>query len=353
MIIGQPAKVRARLSGALVLCLALAACEREQMPDAAGMQQGIDAGAVSAVGSGAGSHGDAGGAPASSPADMVLIPAGEFLMGSDRRDTEGLQARYGFTVDLYLNEHPPHRVVLGPYRIDRYEVTNAEYKRFVLETGRPEPEHWIGNAYNVADARLASAHVNNLRWIAADYFALEGDLDAMSREDLLAAMLGVQRERDALPVTGVSWHDADAYCRWRGARLPTEAEWEKAARGTEGWEYPWGDAWEHGRANTGEQRESEESLAAVGSHAGDVSIWGVRDLGGNASEWVEDWYLPYRGAEFWDEDYGRQHRVIRGGGAGLGHYALSVFFRGARRGHAAPEAVGTDVGFRCAQSASE
>jgi formylglycine-generating enzyme required for sulfatase activity len=334
MIAWTRLKLGASLSGALILGLALAACQRA--PE--------DAAAVA----------DAS-ATRSSPAvpDMVLIPGGDFLMGSDRLDTEGLQAQYGFTVALYLNEHPPHRVVLGPYLIDRFEVTNAQYKRFVQETGHPEPEHWISNAYNVADARLEAAHVNNLRWIATDYFGLEGNLDAMSREEVLAALLRIQRERDALPVTGISWYDADAYCSWRGARLPTEAEWEKAARGADGREFPWGDEWEHGRANTGEQMESDESLAPVGSQAGDVSVWGVRDLAGNASEWVADWYLPYRGAEYWDEDYARHHRVIRGGGAGLGHYALSVFFRGARRGHAAPEATATDVGFRCAVSVSE
>jgi formylglycine-generating enzyme required for sulfatase activity len=335
MILWRSRNAGAGLVGALVFGLGLVSCQRA--PEDAAVSGSQRAAPVAA---------------ATAP-DMVLIPEGEFLMGSDRRDEEGLQSRYGFTVDLYLNEHPPHRVFLGPYLIDRFEVTNAEYKRFVQETGHPEPEHWISNAYNVADARLESAHVNNLRWIAADYFGLEGDLEAMSREELLAAMLRIQRERDTLPVTGVSWYDADAYCRWRGARLPTEAEWEKAARGTDGREFPWGDVWEHGRANTGEQMEGDESLAPVGSHDGDVSVWGVRDLGGNASEWVADWYLPYRGAEYWDEDYARQHRVIRGGGAGLGHYALSVFFRGARRGHAAPEATATDVGFRCAASVSE
>lgn len=331
----------------IVLCVALSACGRTSQDSAA-----VPAIPLFVPAAESGIRPVAG-LPVPVVVDMVPVPGGEFLMGSDRVDTDGLQSRYGFTVDLYLNEHPPRRIVLGPYRIDRREVTNADYKRFVLETGHAEPEHWIGNAYNVADARLESAHVNNLRWIAADYFGLEGDLGAMSREQLLARMLRAQRERDPLPVTGVSWHDADAYCRWRGARLPTEAEWEKAARGSDGREYPWGDEWDAARTNTGDLMEGEESLAPVGSHPGDVSVWGVLDLGGNASEWVEDWYLPYRGADFWDEDYSRQHKVIRGGGAGLGHYALSVFFRGARRGHAPPDSVGTDVGFRCADSATD
>lgn len=287
-------------------------------------------------------------APASAASGMIQVPAGEFLMGSDRTDDEGLSARYGFTVDLYLNEHPPRRVTLGAFRIDEFEVSNADYKRFVRETGHPEPEDWIQNAYNVSDAKLETAHVANLRWIAADYFGLDYDTSGMTREELLAELLRIQRERDRLPVTGVSWHDADAYCRWRGARLPSEAQWEKAARGPHGLEYPWGNDWEHGRANSGDQMEGEESLAPVGAFAGDVSPYGVRDLGGNVSEWVDDWYLPYGGSAYWDEAFGEQHKVIRGGGAGLGHYALSVFFRGARRGHAEPDAKSTDVGFRCA-----
>lgn len=280
---------------------------------------------------------------------MIPIPAGEFIMGSDRTDQEGLRERYGFTFELYLNEHPAHRASLGAYYIDALEVSNADYKRFVQETGHPEPQDWIQNAYNVSDAKLQTAHVSNLRWIAADYFGLDYDTSAMEREELLAELLDIQRQRDRLPVTAVSWNDAERYCRWLGKRLPTEAEWEKAARGPQGLEYPWGNEWVQGRANSGDQMEGDESLAPVGSFTGDVSPYGVRDLGGNVSEWVADWYLPYAGSAYWDEAFGQQHKVVRGGGAGLGHYALSVFFRGARRGHAPPETASTDVGFRCAK----
>lgn len=279
---------------------------------------------------------------------MVLIPAGEFVMGSHRVDDEGLRERYGFTIDLFLNEHPEHRVRLDAYYIDEFEVTNAQYRMFVRETGRPEPAEWVQNAYNVDDARLETAHVNNLRWIAGDYFDFARDPSSMSREELLAEMFRIQRERDRLPVTSVTWHDAEAYCAWRGKRLPTEAEWEKAARGADGREYPWGNEWVHGKANSGDQAEGDEVLAAVGAYPGDISPYGVRDLAGNASEWVADWYLPYEGAEYWHEAYGQQRKVVRGGGAGLGHYALSIFFRGARRAHAEPEMTSTDVGFRCA-----
>jgi len=289
--------------------------------------------------------------PEATPAveGMAPIPGGPFVMGSDRTDEEGLQARYGFTVPLFVNEHPRHRAEVPAFYLDVTEVSNADYKDFVLRTARAEPAEWIQNAYNVADHKLETAHVDNLRWIARDYFKLERDVSAMTKEELLALLLGIQRARDRLPVTAVSWFDADAYCRWRGRRLPGEAEWEKAARGPDGREYPWGGEWRQGAANTGDQGEGDEILAPVGSYAEDISVYGVRDLGGNVSEWVADWYQPYAGGDAQDADFGEKHRVVRGGGAGLGHYALSVFFRSARRAHAEPGMVSTDVGFRCAK----
>lgn len=281
---------------------------------------------------------------------MARIPAGAFVMGSDRVDAEGLQARYGFTRPLFVNEHPEHRVHLGAYYIDIYEVTNAEYKEFVLQTGYPEPAAWVQNAYNVVDGKLETAHVDNLRWIAADYFQLDLDTTQMGKQELVETLLGVQRRRDRLPVSAVSWFDAYNYCDWRGKRLPTEAEWEKAARGADGAEYPWGNEWAPSITNTGDQVDAEDVLAPPGSYPEDVSVFGVYDLGGNVAEWVADWYRPYPGSDTGDQDFGDKHRVVRGGGAGLGHYALSVFFRSARRAHADPDTVSTDVGFRCARS---
>ena len=189
----------------------------------------------------------------------VAIPAGEFIMGSETgRD----------------DERPAHRVYLDAYELDRYEVTNAQYRRFLLATeGRP-PRYWADTMYPAGQA---------------DY-----------------------------PVVGVSWDDADTYCRWAGKRLPTEAEWEKACRGTDGRAYPWGEAWEPGRANVdtaGRRPDTENqdtmaetvwdtawrrltllpgaagpALQPVGSHPDGASPYGILDLVGNASEWVEDWY---------------------------------------------------------------
>jgi len=284
-------------------------------------------------------------------ADEVRVPGGSFVMGSQRVDDEGLQQRYGFEQALFVNERPPHRVRVKPFFIDRLEVSNVDYKRFVLATGRAEPAMWVQNGYNVQDEKLRTAHVDNLRWIATDYFRLDRDTRQMDKQALLEALFVMQRQRDLLPVSGVSWFDAEAYCRWAGKRLPREAEWELAARGVTGLEYPWGDDWVAGNANTGAERDEDEPLAPRGSFAADVSPYGVQDMAGNVSEWVGDWYQAYPGSTLQDRYFGRLHRVIRGGGAGLGHYALSVFYRAPRRAHARPEMTSTDVGFRCARDA--
>ncbi len=136
---------------------------------------------------------------------MVLVPAGEFVMGSEQVDKETLQQRFGMAKTPFLNEHPKHTVKLGDYYIDKYEVTNQKYKKFIDETGHSLPRHWKNGSYTPGN--------------------------------------------EEQPVIFVSWFDADAYCRWAGKRLPTEAEWEKAARGTDGRVFPWGDEFDLKKAN--------------------------------------------------------------------------------------------------------
>jgi formylglycine-generating enzyme required for sulfatase activity len=171
--------------------------------------------------------------------EMILIPAGDFLMGCPEGEGEP-------------HERPQHIVYLDAFYIDKYEVTNAQYQRFIDETGHRAPAYWNDNRFN-----------------AANY-----------------------------PVVGVSWFDAEAYCKWANKRLPTEAEWEKAARGTDGRKYPWGNEapdaggiWRANYAPEGNRAaDGFEYTAPVGSFPGGASPYGVMDMAGNVLEWVTDWY---------------------------------------------------------------
>lgn len=282
------------------------------------------------------------------PAGMVLIPAGEFWMGSDEQDTEGRQEEFGFRQPMYEDEHPRHRRDLPDFYIDRHEVSNAEYKRFLSETGSDAPPPWVQNAYNASRHRLATFPLETLRQVALDYFELDRDTSQMDKPALLDALAEIQAGRDPLPATAMSWYDAASYCLWAGKRLPSEAEWEKAARGSEGLRYPWGDEWDVSKANVGDNDAG--ITVPAGSFPEDQSIYGVFDLGGNVSEWVADWYQAHPGNENPNEFYGDIHKVVKGGGAGVGHYALSYFYRSARRGQADPGTLSIDVGFRCAKT---
>ncbi|HKI81283.1 MAG TPA: SUMF1/EgtB/PvdO family nonheme iron enzyme, partial [Pseudodesulfovibrio sp.] len=236
------------------------------------------------IGAVACSHGeDPAQARAHTPKGMVYIPAGPFIMGSNKVDKDSRQRQYGFVQPLYLNEHPRHKVDLKAFYIDRYEVTNGQYKRFTRETNRPVPVIWIQNGYNVRKDKLKTAEIGNLRWVARTYFRIERDPDSMSRKELLDTLFKIQHYRDSLPVTGVNWYDARAYCKWAGKRLPTEAEWEKAARGTDGQEFPWGNKWHEHYPNTGADSRTDIPLAPVGSYPHDKSPYGVYAMGGNVT----------------------------------------------------------------------
>jgi len=282
------------------------------------------------------------------PMGMVLIPAGEFWMGSDEVDTEGRQKEFGFREPMYQDEHPRHRQTLPAFYIDRYEVSNADYKEFITKNHVEPPPPWVQNGYNASKHRLATFSLEQLRQVAIDYFQLDRDTSTMEREALLAALEEIQAARDPLPATAMSWYDAASYCIWRDKRLPSEAEWEKAARGTEGLRYPWGDEWDQAKTNVGDNDEG--ITVAGGTYPEDRSVFGVFDLGGNVSEWVNDWYRAYSGNDQPSQYYGDINKVVKGGGAGVGHYALSYFYHASRRGQADPSTLSIDVGFRCAKS---
>jgi formylglycine-generating enzyme required for sulfatase activity len=295
---------------------------------------------------------------AGKPADdgMVLIPAGEFTMGSNKEENEAMWRGanalnpYGFEERLYVDEHPAHKVTLSAFMMDKYEVANARYRDFAIATKHGIPLSWTWNGYHFSNELLASLPLENLRQVASENFKLDMDVTNMTQKALLAELKKIQVTRHPLPVTTVTWPDADAYCHWAGKRLPTEAEWEKAARGPQGFEYPWGNDWDPKKINT-KADIPVAPYSAVGSFPGDKSGYGVYDMAANVTEWVADWYDAYPGAPASDNEYyGKIERVVRGGMSSTGHYdALSLMFRAARRDHLPPETVLVDLGFRCAK----
>ncbi|MFH0803304.1 MAG: formylglycine-generating enzyme family protein [bacterium] len=232
--------------------------------------------------------------------ELILIPAGEFIMGAP--DEEG-----------YDNEHPRHRVNLSAYYIGKYEVTNKQFAKFVQETGFNAQGNWKG-CYNPK---------------TADH-----------------------------PVVSVTWNDAEAYCDWAGLRLPTEAEWEKAARGTEDRKYPWGDKWDVKRCNSrnGPKLSGMANMGCgrgtlpVGSFPSGASPYGCLDMAGNVWEWCSDWYdadyyLSLHSSDPQGSGSGRD-RVLRGG-SWLN--ADPGCLRTANRNRNAPDDWVNFVGFRAAR----
>jgi serine/threonine-protein kinase len=237
-------------------------------------------------------------------AEVVLIPAGKFTMGH----------KDGY--DML----PVRQVDLPAFYIDKFEVTNKRYKRFLDATNYKVP--W---AHDPNDPS-----VKPYLWDWQKRMYPEGKGDD--------------------PVVLVSWEDAKAFCAWAGKRLPTEAEWEKAARGGNGNAYPWGNDWVNGRANTTES--GRKQTAPVGAFKEDVSTWGkdgVYDLAGNVSEWVEDYFAPYPGNPLTRYEERNKYRVLRGG---AWDYAHSIA-NGYHRQYALPHSQMTSFGFRCVKAADE
>ncbi len=193
------------------------------------------------------------------------------------------------------DEAPPHAVSVAPFWMDVTEVTNDEFAAFLQATGYQAPTVQLGEGNH--------------------------------------------------PVSRVTWDDADAYCTWAGKRLPSEAEWEFAARSTDGRVYPWGNDWDPAKSNGREL--GIRGTTAVGSFGAGASPFGVLDMAGNVREWTADWYDKYPGSSHYS-NYFNKFRVHRGGG----WFDDAGDLRAANRNGGPPESANDDLGFRCVQDAN-
>jgi|CXWL01.1.fsa_nt_gi iron(II)-dependent oxidoreductase len=238
------------------------------------------------------------------PSGMTLVPAGSFLMGSDPRKDRAAGPQ----------EQPQHQVYLDTFRIDQFEVSNVAYLRFVLGTGVDWPKFWRENPF----PEKAALH----------------------------------------PVINVSWYEADAFCRWAGKRLPTEAEWEKAARGGDGRIFPWGNepaGWiKSNIAHPGSKRGFKyPPLANINRYDKGTSPYGVYQMAGNVSEWVSDWFDP----EYYRQGHDKnppgpkngELKVFRGGSWNEDPEVA----RSAGRNAGPPDRESYLTGFRCAKSGDD
>ncbi|MDH4301091.1 MAG: formylglycine-generating enzyme family protein [Nitrospira sp.] len=229
--------------------------------------------------------------------EMVTIPAGPFVRGTN---------------DGGFDEQPQRTIVLDAFSIDRYEVTNHQYQQFVAATGHRKPG--LPSRYAKSGSKVR----------------------------------GINQ-----PAVYVSWEDAAEYCRWKGKRLPTEAEWEKAMRGSDGRLWPWGNDEQPHSANWARVQDGHEVSARVGIFATDKSPYGVMDGAGNVIEWVADWYNEtyYKDSPEQNPpspEYGT-YRVLRGGG----YTTTGLDIRITSRSKMMPDFRDETIGFRCAISKVE
>jgi len=261
---------------------------------------------------------------------LVCVPAGNFLMGSTDQD-----------VDAAYDEKPQHTVYLDAFWLDRTEVTNEQFARFVAATGYRTTAEVEGWGY-VFDSR------GRVEMSGADWRHPFGPTSDLSG-------------RSSHPVVQVSWQDAQAYCAWAGRQLPTEAQWQKAARGGDGRLYPWGNTFDCRLGNFddevsldpyvvpgGTNCDGYPETSPVGAFPSGASPYGLLDMAGNVFEWTADWYaeLYYSSQATWQNPLGPpggDYRVLGGGSWRSVSWNVRTAFRAANL----PEHRLVDRGFRC------
>jgi len=229
------------------------------------------------------------------PNQMVLIPAGKYTRGTNNR---------------LPDEGPQYIAETKAFWVDIYEVTNLQYKQFIDATNRKSPSNFRNRTYP------------------------EGKVDH--------------------PVVFVSWYDAHDYCEWAGKRLPTDIEWEKAARGTgDDRDYPWGDTFDVTKVNSPVRWKSlhlEGDTMPVGSLEGGKSPYGLYDMSGNAWEWTDSWYTQYPGNKWPSENYGEMYKVLKGGSWwDCSYYQCGVSAPVFNRSYFKQSVKNSSFGFRCAK----
>jgi formylglycine-generating enzyme required for sulfatase activity len=260
---------------------------------------------------------------------QVYIPAGKFVMGAADSDPYAK-----------ANERPRHTVILDAFWVDRTEVTNAMFTSFVTATGYKTQAERNGQGY---------------AWTGSKWELTSGT-DWQHPNGPTTTLAGL----DNHPVVQMSWVDVQAYCQWAGRRPITEAEWEKAARGTDGQRYPWGNQLPAGTLLNFADRnlntdwadkkidDGYELTAPVGSYPDGASPYGVLDMAGNAWEWVADWDGEYAYSIQTNPTgplMGTQ-KILRGGS----WYDRMEYVRAAYRPPISLDATYSNMGFRCAAS---
>ena len=243
--------------------------------------------------------------------EMIHIPSGHFIFGTNKKDKIAEALSLGIPKPWYADETPRQKIFLKGFYIDTFEVTNERYKKYVDDLGAVSPANWENNDF------------------------LEG--------------------KNKEPVTWVTWFDAANFCQWAKKMLPTEKQWERAAKGTKSNEYPWGNEYQSSIANLSKRAGSKNKPVKVGSFPKSVSKEGVHDLVGNVWEWVADDYRPYKGSTYKNNYYDSGYKILRGHSASdIGHFpgamyanAIKMFARSGYRQFANPDEPGPDVGFRC------